>query len=103
VLVYCERKTLLSHWFRLAETIKRTGPIIASILCSARQQLCIGAVRIRRTPHPAPRERGRERELRQAQAAKRIGARSQARPMGEGRQCDARGPMALGAHEYTYM
>ena len=27
----------------------------------------------------------------------------QARPMGEGRQCDARGPMALGAHEYTYM
>ena len=30
-------------------------------------------------------------------------AHMQARPMGEGRQCDARGPMALGAHEYTYM
>ena len=27
----------------------------------------------------------------------------QARPMGEGRQCDARGPMALGGHEYMYM
>jgi len=49
-------------------------------------------------------ERGREEHQ------KKIGLGSfellilrQARPMGEGRQCDARGPMALGAHEYTYM
>jgi len=50
---------------------------------------------------PAARP-GREDHARGAAAA-RHEPHGQARPMGEGRQCDARGPMALGAHEYTYM